>query len=187
MKFRLCVLGIVIIILCIPYIRLFFKRLSLLFKIKRVCRDKGYALRGKHFLWFLGGKEGKNCDCVIETEKELFAVKLFGMPRRKRVLVFKEKKEFFVRILMLLVEGRFFFWIREVFDGKAKPLPEYDFSLKNKPMLSDKKLRKILLVNPVPMEILLQAENSKETILIPGDEVCGMEFANLAWLLKQLM
>ena len=59
--------------------------------------------------------------------------------------------------------------------------------MKNKPMPRDKKLRKILLVNPVPMEILLQAENSKETVLIPGDEVCGMEFANFTWLLKQLM
>ena len=29
-------------------------------------------------------------------------------------------------------------------------------------------------------------ENAKETILSPGDEVYGMEIANLSWLLRQL-
>ena len=138
MKFRLCVLGIVIIILCIPYIRLFFKRLSLLSKIKNACREKGYRLQGMHPFWFLGGKSGKRCDCSIETAEEVLAIKLFGMPRRRRVLVFTEKREYFTRILvgMLLL-------IRESFDSKAKQLPEYDFTCVNKEALDDKKIRKI--------------------------------------------
>ena len=199
MKFRLCVLGIVIIILCIPYIRLFLKRLSLLSKLKNACREKGYRLQGMHPFWFLGGKSGKRCDCSIETAEEVLAIKLFGMPRRRRVLVFTEKREYFTRILvgMLLL-------IRESFDSKAKQLPEYDFTCVNKEALDDKKIRKILLVNPVPMEMLMQAErgkesklspfpmenmskeNAKETILSPGDEVYGMEVANLSWILKEL-
>lgn len=186
MKFRLCVLGIVVVIFCIPYIRCFFKRLSLLFKIKNVCREKGYRLDGTHFFWFLGSKEGEKCDCMIETAEELFAVKLFGMPRRKRILVFTEKKEFIIRIMILIVELRIFFWIREVFDSKPKPLPEYDFSYKQKKIPGDKKLRKVLLINPVPMEMLFQADNSKESILNPGDELYDMEVANLSWLLKEL-
>ena len=94
--------------------------------------------------------------------------------------------------------------IRETFDGKVKQLPEYDFVQAGNAASSDKKLRKILLVNPVPMEMLLQAERGKENkpspfpmenmqkedgkekILSPGDELYGMEIANLSWLLKEL-
>lgn len=195
----MCVVGIGIVCFCFPYIRCFFKRLSLLSKIKNACREKGYRLQGMHPFWFLGGKNGKRCDCTIETAEEVLAIKLFGMPRRKRVLVFTEKREYFTRILvgMLLL-------IRESFDSKAKPFPEYDFTCVNKEASDDKKLRKLLLVNPVPMEMLMQAErgkesklspfpmenmpkeNAKETILSPGDEVYGMEIANLSWLLRQL-
>ena len=178
----MCVVGIGIVCFCFPYIRCFFKRLSLLSKIKNACREKGYRLQGTHSFWFLGGKNGKRCDCTIETAEEVLAIKLFGMPRRRRVLVFTEKREYFTRILvgMLLL-------IRESFDSKAKQLPEYDFTCVNKEALDDKKNRKILLVNPVPMEMLMQKENAKETILSPGDEVYGMEVANLSWLLKELM
>lgn len=199
MEIRLCIIGIVIVCLAFPYIRCFFKRLNLLSKIKKVCREKGYRLLGTHHFWFLGGKNGKKCDCMIETAEELFAIKLFGMPRRRRILVFKENKEFFTRILveMLLL-------IRETFDSKAKPFPEYDFTPGNIAVPGDKKLRKILLVNPVPMEMLMQAErgkdiklnpfpvenmraeNGKERIISPGDEVYGMEIANLSWLLQEL-
>jgi len=196
----LWIVGIGMVCFCFPYIRCFFKRLNLLFKIKRVCKAKGYLFCGTHGLWVLGGKLGKKCDCYIETTEELFAIKLFGMPRRRRVLVFTEKKEYFTRILvgMLLL-------IRDTFDSKAKPLPEYDFSVKSNAASNEKKLRKILLINPVPMEMLMQAErgkdsklspfpvenmraeNGKERILSPGDELYGMEIANLSWLLKELM
>ena len=195
----MCVVGIGIVCFCFPYIRCFFKRLSLLSKIKNACREKGYRLQGMHPFWFLGGKNGKRCDCTIETAEEVLAIKLFGMPRRRRVLVFTEKREYFTRILvgMLLL-------IRESFDSKAKQLPEYDFTCVNKEALDDKKTRKILLVNPVPMEMLMQAErgkesklspfpmenmpkeNAKERILSPGDELYGLEVANLTWLLKEL-
>jgi len=199
MGFLLCIVGIGIVWLCVPYIRCLFKRLNLLCKIKRICREKEHRLLGTHSFWFLGGKNGKNCDCIIETGEALFTIKLFGIPRRRRILVFTEKKEYFTRILvgMLLL-------IREAFDSKAKPLPEYVFEPENIAVPGGKKLRKILLVNPVPMEMLMQtergkeiklspfpvenmrAENGKERIISPGDEVYGMEVANLSWLLKEL-
>ena len=177
----ICVVGIGIVWFCVPYIRCLFKRLNLLFKIQKLCREKGHRLFGTYSFWFLGGKNGKNYDCIIETAEEVPAIKLFGMPRRKRVLVFTEKREYFTRILvgMLLL-------IRETFDGKARQLPEYDFTCVNKEVSGEKKLRKILLVNPVPMEMLWQAENGKERILSPGDAVYGMELANLSWFLKEL-
>ena len=157
-----CVVGIGIVCFCIPYIRCFFKRLKLHSKIKKVCRGKGYHLQGTHSFWFLGGKNGNRCDCTIETEEEVFAIKLFGVPRRKRILIFTEKKEFFTRIFagMLLL-------IRETFDSNERLVPEYDFAMKSKDAPSNKKLRKILLINPVPMEMLIQADNGKDSKLSP--------------------
>lgn len=195
----LCVVGIGIVCFCFPYIRCFFKRLSLLSKIKNVCLEKGYRIQGTHSFWFLGSRNGRGCDCTIETTEEVFAIKLFGVPRRKCILVFTEKKEYFTRILIGVL-----LLIRETFDGKVKQLPEYDFVQAGKAASSDKKLRKILLVNPVPMEMLMQAERGKENkpspfpmenmqkedgkekILSPGDELYGMEITNLSWLLKEL-
>jgi len=194
-----CVAGICTVCFCFSYIRYLFKRLSLRSKLKSVCQEKGYQLQGTHLFWFLGGKNGKCCDCIIETEKEVFAVKLFGIPRRRRGLVFTEKKEYFTRIIagMLLL-------IRESFDGMARPFPEYEFTFADKVITEDKKLRKILLINPVPMELLYQKErgtetklshfpmenmpkdNAKESILSPGDELYGLEVANLSWLVKEL-
>jgi len=189
MKIRLCLIGIAIVWFCFPYIRCFLKRMSLLFKIKRVCQKKGYCLCKTHLFWFLGGKKGKNCDCMIETEEERFAVKLFGIPRRRRVLVFMENKEFFIRRSLLLVGifGNGCLRIWEAFDGKAKSFPEYEFSLDDKATPNDKVLRRILLVNPVPMDMLRQVENGMEIVVSPGDVVYGMEIASLSWLLKQLI
>ena len=151
------------------------------------------------FFWFLGSRNGKGCDCTIETTEAVFAIKLFGVPRRKCILVFTERKEYFTRILIGVL-----LLIRETFDGKVKQLPEYDFVQAGNAASSDKKLRKILLVNPVPMEMLMQAERGKESklspfpmenmqkedgkekILSPGDELHGMEITNLSWLLKEL-
>ena len=194
-----CVVGVGIVCFCFPYIRCFFKRLALRSKITGVCREKGYRLQGTHAFCFFGGRNGKHCDCTIETASEVFAIKLFGMPRRKRILVFTETREYFTRIVvgMLLL-------ITEAFDGKAKPFPEYDFACVNNKVSGDKKLRKILLVNPVPMEMVFRAErgketkfshfpmenmpkeNAKESILSPGDELYGLEVANLSWLIKEL-
>ena len=188
MKIRLCLIGIAIVWFCFPYIRCFLKRLSLLFKIRKVCRKKGYHLSEAHPLWFLGDKKGKNCDCMIETEEELFAVKLFSMPRRRRVLVFTENKKYFIRMSLILVGifGNLCLRIREAFDGKAKSFPEYDFSFDYKADSNNKVLRRILLVNPVPMDMLRQVENGMEIVVSPGDVVYGMEVANLSWLLKEL-
>ena len=185
MEIRLYIIGIVIVCFCIPYIRCLWKRLNLLFKLKRICREKGYHLCGTHFFWFFGGKNGKDCDCTIETAEELFAVKLFGMPRRRHVLVFMANREFFTRST-IIVGGAWGKWIREVLESRAKAVPEYDFSLKHQSVPKGKKLRKILLVNPVPREMLMQEGNTKETILNPGDEIYGMEIMNMSWLLKKL-
>ena len=196
MEFWLCVIGIAIVCICFPYIRYLFKRLNCLFKIKRVCRTKGYRLQGMHRFWFLGGNQRKTFDCTIETAEELVVIKLFGVVRRKRVLVFTENRSYFTRAF----SGALLAFV-ESFDSRVKTIPEYE--LVGDESLNGKPVRKILLVNPVPLDMqmkgaqdnarvagidrILQAENRKETTISPGDVIYGMEVANLSRLLKLII
>lgn len=181
MEFWLVVAGIVLLFLSIPYFRCLFKRLNCRNKIKSVCREKEYTFRGNHMAWFLGGRNGKRCDCYVETDKEVFAIKLFGMPRKRRVLVFLENGGYFIRRFLC-----FSLQVQYSFDGNEKAFPKYDFCCKYKDGTDDKRIRKILLVNPVPMEIRMQVKNGKESIVSAGDKVYDLEIYNLSGLLNAL-
>ena len=196
MEFWYCVICIVAVCITFPYVRYICKRLNCLCKIKRACKSKGYLLQGLHRFWFLGGNQRKAFDCTIETEEELLVIKLFGVARRKRVLLFTEDRKYFTRafsgVLLRLVES---------FDSSAKSIPEYAFECNES--ANGKKVRKILLVNPVPLDMqmkgvqdnarvagidrILQAENRTETTISPGDVIYGMEVANLSRLLKLII
>ena len=175
MKPLLAVTGIALLVLAFPYVRCFFKRLLCFHKIKGACKRRGYALCGMHALWFLGGKNGVECDCYIETESELLAIKLFGAPRYRTVLVLCEDRSYFIRSFVSVVYPRF------TIDGNRRPLPSYDFKIG----CEGREARNILLVNPVPMEIRRQSGASEE-VVSEGDLVCGAEVYSLPKLLLYL-
>lgn len=188
MEVWLLVIGIVTLYLGYPYARCFFKRLSLRSKVMKKCREKGYFLQGTHAFWFLGGKYGKKCDVYIETEKELLAIKLFGMPRRRRVLFFTENNYFFIRRFFghMSMTGGFAFSLIEKVDSKEELIPEYDFDCKCKPVAEGKPLRKMLLVNPVPEAIHMKEKKGTDYVMNLGDMVSGMELMNLSGFLIML-
>ena len=125
MEFWYTLIGIVAFVAFFPYIRCFFKRLKCAYKIKRLCRNKNYKIHATHPLWFLRSKHAKKCDLYIETANEVFAVKLFGMPRRLSILILKENGEYFIRnfISVFSNAGGVSFPI----ESKSKPMPAYDF------------------------------------------------------------
>ena len=199
MEFWYGVIGVVIVCICLPYVRFLAKRLNCLFMIKHVCKNRGFRLQGMHRLWFLGGNHRKTFDCTIETAEELFVVKLFGVARRKRILVFTENRSYFTRAFL----GALLAFV-ESFDSRVKTIPEYE--LVGDESLNGKPVRKILLVNPVPLDMqmkggqdksgnaraagidkILQAENRKETTICPGDMLYGMEVANLSRFLNSVI
>lgn len=181
MEFWLFMAGVILLFFILPYIRCFFKRLRCSRQIKRVCRDKGYILHKNHAFWFLGSNNGKRCDCYVETGNEIFAIKLFGMTRKGKTLVFLEERGYFIRRFMAM-EIRLIY----SFDGRVKEFPKYDFEYNNADSVTAKHIRKILLVNPVPREMRMQARNSKETIVSPGDVVYDLEIFNLSGLVNKL-
>ncbi len=171
------------IIVLFPYIRCFFKRLILLRKIKATCQKKGYSLFPTHFLWFLGSRHSKNCDFYMETPREVFAVKLFGMPRRRTVLVFKENGDYFIRTFFAFIG--FADVVRFSNDGKPNVMHSYHFRYRYREEWETKTPRRILLVNPVSMEIRRQPQRGGEVIVGAGDIVNGMEIQSMTHLLGE--
>ena len=166
------------------YIRCFFKRLTCMRKIKKLCRSKGYKMYPTHPLWFFGSKCAKKCDLHIETANEVFSVKLFGVPKRMSVLILKENGEYFIRGYVAMIS--FGQGIRYPIDGKPAPMPAYDFRYRYRDTWEIKTPRRVLLVNPVSMEFLRQPHLGSEVCVDAGDIVNGMEIDSLPRLLGDL-
>ena len=184
MDFWYVLIGIVALIALFPYMRCFFKRLNCMGKIKKVCRSKNYKIQATHPLWFLGSKHTKKCDLYIETANEVFAVKLFGMPRRLSILILKENGEYFIRSFIALVS--YGGGIRIPINGKPKPMPAYNFRYKYRDEWEIKTPRRVLLVNPVSMEFKRQPHHGGEVTVGAGEIVNGMEIDSLPRLLGDL-
>jgi len=163
----------VLIVFSFPYFRCFFKRCLLAKRIGTLCKSKGYALHKTHLLWFLGSKHTKTCDFYIESASEIFAVKLFGMPKRLCTLILSEDGHYRIRrFIGFLSYGSA---VRIPIEGKAKKMPSYDFRYRYHDEWEIKTPRRILLVHPVSMEIRRQPLRGNETIVGAGDIVNGME------------
>lgn len=171
--FALAVIGLIILW---AYMRCFFKRLSALVKIRRLCRRRGFSCRTKHPLWFLGSRYARRCDLVIDAPSATFAVKLFGCLWPLKSLILREYGEYIFR-----AHANFLKAILDVYDGYQHPLPAYRF-----PEPGDKPQRRLLLICPMPLEILMQPSNGQEHISGTGDHICGMEIANVDHLLRLL-
>ena len=184
MEFLGVLIACVVFIALLPYIRCFVKRLIFRSKIKKACINKGYQLHTTHAFWYLGSKYSKKCDLYIETDNDVFSVKLFGMPNRRAVLVLKENGEFFIRRFFLMT-----YYISIVLwsiNSKDKKLPAYDFKYAYKDEWENKVFNKILLVNPVGMQFRYVSNKGVETMVQNGEYVNDLKVMSLSEFLKTI-
>ena len=181
MEFWIFLFGVIVFFTAFPYVRCFVKRMICLRKIRRICRKKQYTLYRAHPLWVLGYKRGRICDCYIETPNELFAVKLFGMPRRLTVLILKESGEYVIRSFLAILP-----FVRFTFHTKPRRMPDYDFRTHYRDAWEIKTPHHILLIHPTSMEIRRQPLRGGESIVGSGEVVNGMELYTLSGFLGAL-
>ena len=184
MEFLGVLIACVAFIALFPYIRCFVKRLIFRSKIKKTCIKKGYKLHTTHVFWYLGSKYSKKCDLYIETDNDVFSVKLFGMPNKRAVLVLKENGEFFIRRFFLMI-----YYISILLwpiNSKAKKLPSYDFKYAYKDEWENKVFNKILLVNPVGMQFRYVSNKGVETMVQNGEYVNDLKVISLSEFLKTI-
>lgn len=168
--FVLCIIGLLILW---ALVRCFFKRLRCAMRIRRLCRRNGLTLHARP-LWWLGSRYLKRVDCLIEGRDILFAVKLFGCLWPLKSLILCEHGTYFFR-----AHSAFLTAVLDIYDGYPHTLPAYSI-----PAHADKEVRPVLLINPMPLETLLQPASGPERISGPGDRVFGLEIANLSHLLR---
>lgn len=174
MGLLILVLSIIALIIAWAYLRLIFKRLQVFFTLRRLCRGCGCTLQGTHPLWFLGSRYLKGCDCLIRTPRDAFAVKLFGCLWPLKSLILREYGEYIFR-----AHAAFLTAVLDVYDGYPHALTACRV-----PESAGDAVRRVLLINPLPLEILLQPSNGQEHVSGPGDFIQGMEIANLSHLVR---
>ena len=180
------IIGFCVAFFCwgFPLLRCFIKRIILVIKIKHLCQKRNYRLHKKPF-WFLGNKWTKNCEFQIETPTDIYAIKLFGLPRHRRMLILEPNEKFFIRrtiIMFAYTAGMAVFKI----DGRSRRMPFYHFECPKDSDKSFKPLHKVLLVHPVTMTIHRRLSHGAELIVRDGDVVNGMEIYCLSGFLEML-
>ena len=128
MTFWFLLAGVISIIIAIPYFRFVFKRIKCACLIKKVCKKRKFRSFAVKPLWFFGCKYGKNCDVYIETPNEVYSVKLFGMKKRRSVLLLWEDGRYSVRNFIAVIS--FGTAIQYPIDSKAKDMSVFDSVVK---------------------------------------------------------
>ncbi len=184
MTFWFLLAGVISIIIAIPYFRFVFKRIKCARELKAVCKKRGYRFIKGSALWLFGGKYGRKCDLYIETPNEIYSVKLFGMKKRRSVLLLWEDGRYSVRNFIAVIS--FGTAIQYPIDSKAKNLPAYDFRYRFKEEWEIKTPHNILLVNPVSIEFRRKKPSGAEALLGDGETVNGMRVCSLPRFLSEL-
>ena len=184
MEFWVIVCSVALLFWLYPWLRCFVKRMIGARKLTRVCRERNYRLHKTHPLWILGHKHSERCDFYVETPNTVYAVKLFGVPQYRSMLVLREGGEYFIRSLVSFVS-----WLPLVkydWDYKPKAMPRYDFRCGYREEWEIKTPRNILLIHPVAMEVRFQSHTGQEMTVGSGNVVNGMEIQSMSRFLGEL-
>lgn len=161
--------GLVLCIALFPVIRLFCKRVSLVLRLKKVCREKGFALTPLHRLWFLWLRGGNTFDFAVETRDDAYAVKLFGVWRKHDELRFGPGDSYLVRhqfaFLSRMGEGI----VMTLWESREKPLPVYRYPQEMTDSYAGKLWKPVLLMHPVGHSIRLVDKRGSSVQICSGD------------------
>lgn len=184
MEFYIFMGCVIAILAAIPFLRIFFKRLSMKRRLTRACREGKGTLHPAHRYWFLGRKMGKQVDFYIETAETVYAVKLFAAKKRSRYLIFTDDGMVYSRKFLNLIY-RYGTGPRFFRDTKPKKLPDYDFYQGFCDEWKTKDFCSVLLLNPTCVEVHRNIVN-KNTILANGEEIAGKRLYTLSGLIDTI-
>lgn len=130
--------------------------------------------------WFLGNRGGKNADLGIETDKELFSVKLFGPVRKNTKLIIKENGDYVIRKYYAFLSSRSQALLFS--DSNPKPFGKYAFGCGDQQSGANR----IILQHPVAVEVRHQPLRGSERVISDGDTLCGADIYSLKGFIKKL-
>lgn len=158
---------IILVLLLLPYVRIFIKRISLYIRLRRICRKRSFRLQGTHFGWLFSPWWYPRHDFVVEGDHTVYAVKLFASKSKTRKLVFTADGSFYWVKRMVLM-GRTVPTLAELeIPGSPRRLPAYDFYVETDTW-STACIKPVLLVNPICHEFkreYVETNAKKEELL----------------------
>lgn len=176
-------LGAAVLLWGFPFLRCAIKRLQLQSKLKKQCANSNLRLVPLHTLWFFGNKHCKKCDVCVESPKDVYVIKLFGLPRRQRELMLLPDSRYSIRHTIAIVGVGMAIY---TFNGRTKQIPSYRFDAVGELTGTEKRLHRILLVHPIAMAIHHRLPSGAEKTVQNGDTVDGAEIFSLSGLLDHL-
>lgn len=179
--FWLYTAAVVAIIAAIPFIRFYLKRSVMAYRLKRACEKNGYSLVKTSKSGFLGNRGGRDSDFFIETQNEIFAVKLFASIRKNTKIIITRNRRYIIRKYYAFLSTRSL--SLQFSDSKYNPFGEFDFHYPQ----SGKRVRKVLLVCPNPLEINYLPKHGSYKIIGNGDELFGLEFHTIDSFIKKAL
>ena len=179
----LYLIGIVVVLLLFPYLRIFQKRLWLAAKINKSVKKSGCRFVPTHSFWMFGRKHGSNCDFYVETRDKIYSVKLFSVKKRTSSLVFLDDSKYFIRKHFALSSYGGVYTTS--FDGKSHVLPKYNFKYRFAENWYLKDFVPVLLVHPICHQIRQRVQRDERDVSI-GDLVNGVFVYSLSRFLSMI-
>ncbi len=179
--FFVWILSAVALCVAITFMRFALIRSVSAIKIKRCCRKNKYRITPRRAFWYLGNRNSKYSELCIEKENELLSVKFFGSYRKNTKIIITQNRRYFIRKYYVFLSARSI--SLQFSDSKPNPFDEFVFES----VVSEKPIRKIILVDPQPLEIKFQPKHGQETIISSGDELFGTEIYTLNSFIANLL
>lgn len=175
----LILIALIVLFLIYPYLRIFFKRISLYFKLRTLCRERNLRLHGGYPLWIFSRKKDARYDFYLEGEDTVLAVKLFAVKSKTKTLYFINDASYRIRSYLGLF-SRFAVHFVQPVDSAVRPLPQYTPDMKNEAWYA-KTMRELLLLHPSCGDIR-RCRDGQEQIIGTGDTVGNLTLCSFSTL-----
>ena len=180
MEYLLLSIILLLLIISPTFLRYIIKRIVLSCKLKKFCKTHNYSIIAAHKLWMFGFQNNNHNDFYIETPNDIYSVKLFGVLRRKYILIFTDSNEYLFRRAPAIRQ------MASPTDGPVHQLPNFDFHHNYQNEWNEKVTHPVLLVNPVGVEVRSKSNRGVEEIISAGEMLNGMEIYSLASFTEHL-
>ena len=145
MEVLFLLIGLLVFVWLLPYIRCFCKRLWFYTKLMILCRRKKYRLHSTHQFALFGSIYGKHCDYYVETDDTVISIKLCAALSKKNFYQFIDSTHFAIKYLRF----QFRYGPSLFIEYSPKIKPVWDFRYRYKEHFEGKIFIPVLIMNPI--------------------------------------
>lgn len=181
MKWFLIILVVVLIPPILLILRLLYKRLVFVVRLKSVCKSHGYQLIPTHRFWWLGWTRGIISDFHVVTQDTVYSVKLIGTISKRILFNFVDETNYSVRNLMFQFSAAAY---HVPYDPKKKKPYQFNYELPDECITQ--KMIPVILMNPVSSIVSFSTFEAQRKRVENGDYVNEGYFFSSSGFLDQL-